>query len=686
VPALTLSVMTTELPSSLINVIRIQRGVFSRDQAIRAGLTPDMIRSRVRRGAWRRLRPGVYTVLTGQPARSARLWAAVLAAGAGAVLSHETAAELHGFAGKLLDNAIHVSIPGQRRIAAIPGVRIHISARALAAAQARSCPPRTTVEETVLDLVDASVSLDDVYGWISRAIVSQLTDQARLLAVAERRHKLRWRADLAELIQAAAEGNESVLEFRYERDVERAHGLPRSDRQVPFTGPGGRRGRRDRVYKRFGLVVELDGKAAHPEETQWRDKARDNAAAVDGQQTMRYDWTSVRHDACATAVQVAKVLQRRGWPGQPKPCSYGCPIGSEFPAPSDLRMSRSAPGRSQRSPLPPMRAGRPAGLPGCHGRSHDKRQEPSRERTAMIEARGLTKRYGEKVAVDDLSFTVRPGRVTGFLGPNGAGKTTTMRLILGLDRPTAGSVTVNGEPFAELYSAMREVGALLDAKAVHGGRSAYHHLLCLAQTNGIPRSRVDEVIGIVGLEDVAGKRSKGFSLGMSQRLGIAAALLGDPDVLMFDEPVNGLDPEGIRWIRLLMRSLAAEGRTVFVSSHLMSEMENTADHLIVIGRGKLIADCPVAEFTADGTAQAATVKTPDGQRLAAVSAAGGTLERDANREFTVRGLSAEQVGGLALANGILLHYLAPARVSLEEAFMELTADGVEYQAKTGAQQ
>jgi ABC-2 type transport system ATP-binding protein len=254
---------------------------------------------------------------------------------------------------------------------------------------------------------------------------------------------------------------------------------------------------------------------------------------------------------------------------------------------------------------------------------------------------------------------VRPGRVTGFLGPNGAGKTTTMRLILGLDRPTAGSVTVHGKPFAELYSAMREVGALLDAKAVHGGRSAYKHLLCLAQTNGIARSRVDEVIGIVGLEDVAGKRSKGFSLGMSQRLGIAAALLGDPDVLMFDEPVNGLDPEGIRWIRLLMRSLAAEGRTVFVSSHLMSEMENTADHLVVIGRGKLIADCPVAEFTA-----------------------GGTLERDADSEFTVHGISAERIGALALANGILLHYLAPARVSLEEAFMELTAGSVEYQAKT----
>ena len=300
----------------------------------------------------------------------------------------------------------------------------------------------------------------------------------------------------------------------------------------------------------------------------------------------------------------------------------------------------------------------------------------------MIEARGLSKRYGDKAAVDGLSFTVRPGRVTGFLGPNGAGKTTTMRMILGLDRPTAGSVTVNGKRFAQLFSAMREVGALLDAQAVHGGRSAYKHLLCLAQTNGIPAWRVDDVIGLVGLADVAGKRSKGFSLGMSQRLGIAAVLLGDPEILMFDEPVNGLDPEGIRWIRLLMRSLAAEGRTVFVSSHLMSEMENTADHLIVIGRGKLIADCPIAEFVAGGTAAAAVVRTADVQRLAeVVAAADGTLERGASDDLTVRGLSAERVGQLALAHGIGLTYLAPARVSLEEAFMELTADDTEYQAK-----
>jgi ABC-2 type transport system ATP-binding protein len=299
----------------------------------------------------------------------------------------------------------------------------------------------------------------------------------------------------------------------------------------------------------------------------------------------------------------------------------------------------------------------------------------------MIEIRELSKRYGDRIAVNDLSFTIKPGHVTGFLGPNGSGKSTTMRLILGLDSPSAGSVTVDGKPFAQVYSAMREVGALLDAKAVHGGRSAYNHLWCLAATNGIPRSRVDEVIGIVGLEDVARKRSKGFSLGMNQRLGIAAALLGDPEILMFDEPVNGLDPEGIRWIRLLMRSLAAEGRTVFVSSHLMSEMENTADHIIVIGRGKLIADCPMAEFTAGGAGPVTVVKTPDGERLAtAVAGAGGTLARDGD-EFTVAGLGPERIGELALTDGIRLGYLAPSRVSLEDAYMELTADSVEYQAK-----
>ncbi|HXL92822.1 MAG TPA: ATP-binding cassette domain-containing protein [Streptosporangiaceae bacterium] len=298
----------------------------------------------------------------------------------------------------------------------------------------------------------------------------------------------------------------------------------------------------------------------------------------------------------------------------------------------------------------------------------------------MIEARGLTKRYGQTLAVDDLSFTVRPGVVTGFLGPNGAGKTTTMRLILGLDQPTAGTVTVDGRSHRQAASPMREVGALIDARAAHGGRSARNHLLCLAQTNGVSRRRVAEVLDIVGLSGVAGKRSKGFSLGMSQRLGIAAALLGDPQVLMFDEPVNGLDPEGIVWIRNLMRSLAAEGRVVFVSSHLMSEMENTADHLIVVGRGRLIADCGMAEFTGRSSSQAVMVRTPSPDMLArAVTAAGGSVTREPDL-LRVGGLSEEQVGDIALASGVAVHHLAAARVSLEQAFMELTADSVDYRA------
>jgi ABC-2 type transport system ATP-binding protein len=298
----------------------------------------------------------------------------------------------------------------------------------------------------------------------------------------------------------------------------------------------------------------------------------------------------------------------------------------------------------------------------------------------MIEARGLTKRYGQTLAVDDLSFTVRPGVVTGFLGPNGAGKTTTMRLILGLDQPSAGTVTVDGRSHRQAASPMREVGALIDARAAHGGRSARKHLLCLAQTNGISRRRVAEVLDIVGLSGVAGKRSKGFSLGMSQRLGIAAALLGDPQVLMFDEPVNGLDPEGILWIRNLMRSLAAEGRVVFVSSHLMSEMENTADHLIVVGRGRLIADCGMAEFTGRSSSQAVMVRTPSPDVLVrAVTVAGGSVTREPD-QLRVRGLSEEQVGDIALASGVAVHHLAAARVSLEQAFMELTADSVDYRA------
>src|ERR1700748_3331580 len=256
----------------------------------------------------------------------------------------------------------------------------------------------------------------------------------------------------------------------------------------------------------------------------------------------------------------------------------------------------------------------------------------------MIEVRGLTKRYGDKLAVDNLTFAVEPGKVTGFLGPNGAGKSTTMRLILGLDRPTSGEAMVHGKRYQGLNYPMREMGALLEAKAVHGGRSAYNHLLCLAQTNDIPKRRVSEVLALVGLTEVAKKRSKGFSLGMSQRLGIAGALLGDPQVLIFDEPVNGLDPEGIRWIRNLMQALAAEGRTVFVSRHLMSEMENTADHLIVIGRGKLIADCTVAEFIAANSRQSVRVRTPQAAGLAPVlTAAGAAVRDDGAGQLTVSG-------------------------------------------------
>ena len=299
----------------------------------------------------------------------------------------------------------------------------------------------------------------------------------------------------------------------------------------------------------------------------------------------------------------------------------------------------------------------------------------------MIEAVGLTKRYGERVAVDRLSFSVRPGLVTGFLGPNGAGKSTTMRMILGLDAPSAGAVTVNGRPFATLDNPMREVGALLDAKAIHGGRSAYHHLLCLAQSNNLPRRRVDEVLDIVGLTGVARKRSKGFSLGMGQRLGIAGALLGDPKVLMFDEPVNGLDPEGILWIRNLMRSLAAEGRTVLVSSHLMSEMEHTADHLLVIGRGRMIADCTVREFIDRNSALAVRARTPDAAGLAAlVTGAGGKVAPEPDGALLITELPLPRVGDLAFDHGIRLHELAPLQASLEQAFMELTKDSVEYHA------
>jgi ABC-2 type transport system ATP-binding protein len=280
---------------------------------------------------------------------------------------------------------------------------------------------------------------------------------------------------------------------------------------------------------------------------------------------------------------------------------------------------------------------------------------------------------------------VEPGKITGFLGPNGAGKTTTMRMILGLDRPATGTVTVHGKAFDQLAWPMREVGALLDARAIHGGSSARSHLLCLAQANNLPRRRVDEVLEIAGLQEVAGKRSKGFSLGMGQRLGIAAALLGDPATLMFDEPVNGLDPDGILWIRNLMKALAAEGRTVFVSSHLMSEMENTADRLIVIGRGKLI-DCTVDDFIAANSRQQVRVRTPQPELLAKLAAsAGGTIADDGDGVMIVAGLGPSQVGDLAFENGIRLHELAPAHASLEAAFMELTASSVQFHASVPAE-
>jgi ABC-2 type transport system ATP-binding protein len=297
----------------------------------------------------------------------------------------------------------------------------------------------------------------------------------------------------------------------------------------------------------------------------------------------------------------------------------------------------------------------------------------------MIEAFGLTKRYGDKLAVDDLSFTVPAGEVTGFLGPNGAGKSTTMRMVLGLDAPTAGSVTVNGRPYTEYRRPLLEVGALLEAKAIHDGRSAYNHLLCLSQSNGIRRARVDEVLDTVGLREVARKRSGGFSLGMGQRLGIAAALLGDPKVLMFDEPVNGLDPEGVLWIRNLLKKLASEGRTVFVSSHLMSEMSITADRLVIIGRGRLIAETTVAEFLKGGTGNFVRVRSPQADQLVRVLKAQGiTALRDPDGALSVTGASLEVVGDLAGANGLTLHELSAHTASLEDTFMELTRDSVDF--------
>jgi ABC-2 type transport system ATP-binding protein len=313
----------------------------------------------------------------------------------------------------------------------------------------------------------------------------------------------------------------------------------------------------------------------------------------------------------------------------------------------------------------------------------------------MIEVTDLSKRFGDKVAVDHLSFTVEPGRVTGFLGPNGAGKSTTMRLILGLDHPSGGSATIYGKRYAELATPMRTVGALLEAKSVHSGRSARNHLLFLAQTQGLPPSRVDEMLDLVGLRDVANKRAGGFSLGMGQRLGVAAALLGDPQVLLLDEPVNGLDPEGVLWIRNLMKHLASQGRTILVSSHLMNEMAVTADHLIVIGRGKLIVAAATEDVIARGSGQTVRVRTPQPDRLTelivaeggtaipAVNGNGGINETAAEpgsqaTVLTVTGLPAARIGELAAASSIVLHELTPQLATLEDAFLELTAGSLEY--------
>jgi ABC-2 type transport system ATP-binding protein len=308
-----------------------------------------------------------------------------------------------------------------------------------------------------------------------------------------------------------------------------------------------------------------------------------------------------------------------------------------------------------------------------------------------IDVHDLTKRFGDKIAVDHLTFSVTPGRVTGFLGPNGAGKSTTMRLILGLDRPQSGTATIGGRAYAQISKPLETVGALLEARSVHTGRSARNHLLYLAQTQGLPARRVDEVLDLVGLRAVARKRAGGFSLGMSQRLGIAVAMLGDPRVLLLDEPANGLDPEGIRWIRTLMQGLASEGRTVLVSSHLMSEIALTADHLIVIGRGKLIADSSTQEFIQRSSEHSVLVRTPDGDRLSElIAGAGGTVKPEEARNgseppadegvasLVVTGLQAPRIGELAASSSVVLYELTPQQASLEEAFMELTADSVEY--------
>ncbi len=303
----------------------------------------------------------------------------------------------------------------------------------------------------------------------------------------------------------------------------------------------------------------------------------------------------------------------------------------------------------------------------------------------MIEVRNVTKRYGDKVAVDDLSFTVHPGIITGFLGPNGAGKSTTMRIILGLDAPTSGSAAVDGKAYRDLPAPLHAVGAMLEARAIHTGRSAYDHLLAVAATHAIPTPRVDEVLALVGLQEVARQRVGGFSLGMSQRLGIAAALLGDPRTLILDEPANGLDPEGIHWIRTLLKDFAADGRTVFLSSHLLSEIAVTADHLVVVGRGRLIADTSVADIVARASQNAAVrVRTPDADALVAVlTGEGGSVVRD-GVVLEVHGVASSRIGELAAREQLVLHELTPLQATLEDAFMALTGPTVEFQAAAPA--
>lgn len=317
--------MNGDLPPTLRTQASLQEGVVSRWQALKAGMSSDMIKFRVLSGRWQVIHAGVYATFSGEPTRDARLWAAVLMAGSGAALSHETAAYLWRLTDKTAE-VIHVTIPTWRRVTSAPGIVIHRSARAVQAIQGYSYPPRTKVEETVLDLTQSAATFDDVCGWVTRAFARNLTDGTRLKAAMRERTRLRWRTDLHELIAAAAGGDHSVLEFRYHRDVERAHGLPESIRQVAFRTAAGTRGRRDRVYEEYTVVIELDGRLAHPIENQWQDKRRDNAAAADGQQTLRYGWAEVTRQPCATAAEVARVLRRRGWPGRPRPCSPGCPV------------------------------------------------------------------------------------------------------------------------------------------------------------------------------------------------------------------------------------------------------------------------------------------------------------------------------------------------------------------------